>query len=55
MGPSEYAKSLGCPSLVKVSDWAGVKVDTFSRWHRSRPELFRAVCLGWVKDHEDTV
>lgn len=52
MGASKEAKGLGCPNLVKVADWAGVKVDTLSRWYRTRPDLFRAVCLGWVKDHE---
>ena len=53
MMSAKKAKELGCPSVAEVARWAGVKVDTMYRWSRSRPELFRAVCLGWVKDHEE--
>lgn len=51
MSPSNYAKSLGVPSLKELADYAGLHIDTLQRWHESRPRVFRAICMAYTMDN----
>ena len=53
MGASKTAKKIGCPSVRAVAKWLGYSEQRLYRWYRDKPELFRAVCLGYVKENGD--
>lgn len=53
MKASEYAKSLGCRNVKVVADACGIPVDTLYRWYHKRPDAFRLLCLGYVKEKGD--
>lgn len=57
MTPSQQAKALGLKSLAQVRDMLGtnknghpmVSLQTLGNWHKNKPELFKAVCIGCVE------
>lgn len=46
MTPSQTAKHYGCKSLKEVADLTDQSVQTLINWHRDKPKLFKAVCIG---------
>lgn len=46
MTPSQQAKYYGLKSLKEVADLTDQSVQTLINWHRSKPKLFTAVCIG---------
>lgn len=48
MKAHEQAKAYGLKQLNQVTDHTEIKGETFRRWHRDKPRLFKVVCLGVV-------
>jgi len=46
MTPSQQAKAYGLRTLSEAARIASINADTLRTWHKTRPELFRVVCLG---------
>lgn len=50
MTASETAKALGCKSLAQVSEISQVPIRTLQDWSKSKPVLFKLVCVGVVSE-----
>lgn len=50
--PSDVAKELGAVSLANVVKVTGVNLNTLINWHKDKPRLFKAVCLGVANTKE---
>jgi transcriptional regulator with XRE-family HTH domain len=48
--PAQQAKAAGLKSLLQVSELTGVSIQTLSNWAKNKPELFRVVISGVVKE-----
>lgn len=48
MTPSQQAKAYGLPTLSEGARIAGINHDTLRKWHKSKPQLFKTVCIGAV-------
>lgn len=51
MKPSEYAKSLGVPSLAWIARETGLTEPTLYNWYKARPAAFRMLCVGAASVH----
>ena len=50
MTPAKQAKSYGAESLIAVSGFTGYNLDTLRRYHKNKPERFKALCVACVCD-----
>lgn len=46
MTASEAAKYFGCKSLAQIARQTKQSAQTLTNWHKHKPELFIAVCVG---------
>jgi hypothetical protein len=46
MTPSQTAKHHGCKSLAEVARVTKQSEQTLFNWYKSKPELFKVVCIG---------
>jgi hypothetical protein len=46
---AKQAKLYGLKKLAQVTEVTGVSSQTLDNWQKTKPELFRAVCLGSIK------
>jgi len=46
--PSKAAKGYGLKTLTEITNITGTPVRTLWDWHREKPKLFKAVCLGCI-------
>lgn len=50
MTPAQQAKLYGAKSLKAVSEFSELNRDTLRRYHRIKPQKFKALCLACLCD-----
>ena len=46
MKAHEQAKAYGLKRLNQLTEYTEAKAETLRRYHREKPKLFKALCLG---------
>ena len=55
MTASKQAKAEGLKSLSQVSEMTGQSLQTLSNWAKNKPELFKIVLLGCIRNSPRTL